>query len=164
MAEPSPDSVVVRTVGPLITAVIGGLIGWLPGGSTGVIGSSLTALLTIAGSVSGLVFAILYRRYIGVLGAGAKRKGSAEREAYNRLRESLSGGNLAARLYADQLSAFLDAVDRFFGDAGMADRTLFPHAFGLKAPAPLWTAPAFDRCLWLAFLYPIATVFMMWAV
>jgi hypothetical protein len=24
------------------------------------------------------------------------------------------------------------AVDRFFGDAGKADQTLFPHAFGLK--------------------------------
>jgi hypothetical protein len=148
----------------LITAVIGGLIVWLPGGSTGVIGSSLTALLTIAGGVSGLVFGILYRRYIGVLGAGVKRKGSAERKAYDRLRKSLSGGNCAARLYADWLSAFLDAIDRFFGDAGMADRTLFPRAFGLRTPAPLWTAAAFDRCLLLAVIYPIATVGIVWAV
>jgi hypothetical protein len=35
----------------------------------------------------------------------------------------------------------------------MADRTLFPHAFGLKKAAPLWTAPAFDRCLLLALIY-----------
>jgi hypothetical protein len=41
--------------------MLGGLIGWLPGGSTDITGSALTALLTIAGSVSGLVFAILYR-------------------------------------------------------------------------------------------------------
>jgi hypothetical protein len=42
-------------------------------------------------------------------------------------------------------------LERFFGDAGMADRTLFPRVFGLKKPAPLWTAPSFDRCLaiWL---------------
>jgi hypothetical protein len=143
-----------ETIGPLIVTV---LIGWLPGGSTGV-------LLTIAGSVSGLVFTILYQRYVAVLGAGAKRKGSTEREAYDRLRESLSGGNLAARLYADRLKAFLDAVDRFFGDAGMADRTLFPRAFGLRTPAPLWTAAALDRCLLLALVYPIATVVMIWAV
>jgi hypothetical protein len=59
---------------------------------------------------------------------------------------------------ADRLTQFLDWIDRFFGDAGMADRTLFPRAFGLETPAPLWTAPAFDRCLLLASIYPIATI------
>jgi hypothetical protein len=46
----------------------------------------------------------------------------------------------------------------------MADRTLFPHAFGLKTPAPLWTAPAFDRCLLLALIYPVVTIFVIWAI
>jgi len=46
----------------------------------------------------------------------------------------------------------------------MADRTLFPLAFGPKKAAPLWTAPAFDRCLLLALLYPIATIFAIWAI
>lgn len=41
----------------------------------------------------------------------------------------------------------------------MADRALFPRAFGLRTPASLWTAPAFDRCLFLALLYPV-----IWAV
>jgi hypothetical protein len=80
------------------------------------------------------------------------------------LRKSLRGGNIAARLYVDWMSTSLDAVDRFFGDAGMADQTLFPGAFGLKTPAPLWTAPAFDRCLLLALIYPIVTIFIIWAV
>jgi hypothetical protein len=70
------------------------------------------------------------------------------------LRESTQGGNIAARLYADWPTKFLDGVDRFFGDASMAERTLFPRAFGLKKPAPLWTAPGvgalvrwvFPRC------------------
>jgi hypothetical protein len=62
------------------------------------------------------------------------------------------------------LTRFLDAVDHFFRDAGKADQTLFPHAFGLKAPAPLWTAPAFDRCLSLALMYPIAVIFIIWGV
>ena len=50
------------------------------------------------------------------------------------------------------------------GDAGMADRTLFPHAFGLRMPAALWTSPAFDRCILLASIYPIVTILLIWAV
>jgi len=76
----------------------------------------------------------------------------------------LRGGNIAARLYADRLTKFLDAVDRFFGDAGRVDGTLFTRAFRLKTPAPLWTAPAFDRCLLLALIYPCATILIIWAV
>jgi ABC-type uncharacterized transport system permease subunit len=44
----------------------------------------------------------------------------------------------------------------------MADRSLFPYAFGLKTPAPSWTAPALDRCLLLALIYPIAAIFLIW--
>jgi len=123
------------------------------------LGASLAALFVAAG---GLAFALLNSRYFGILGAGSI--GSLELEAYDNLRESLSGGNLAARLYADWLKAFLDAVDQCFGDVGKADGTLFPHAFGLRTPAPLWTAPAFDRCLTMALIYPIATIFIIWAI
>jgi len=131
MADASPDSVIVKTIGPFIGTAIGTLIGWLTGGSTGGIGSVLTALLAVVGGIGGLVFSLIYKRYVGVLAAGGSRKGSPARQAYDHLRESLSGGNLVARLYADRLRAFLDAVDRFFGDAGQADGTLFPHAFWL---------------------------------
>jgi hypothetical protein len=164
MAEPSPDKIVVGAIGPLITTVVGAAIGWLPGGLTGAIGQSLTNLLTAAGALSGLAFSLMYKRYIGVLEAGAEPKGSPERKAYDALRRSLRGGNIAARRYADWLTKFLNAVDRFFGDAGKADQTLFPRAFGLKTRAPLWTAPAFDRCLFLALVYPLATISIIWAV
>jgi len=163
MAEPSPDKIVIGTIGPLITSVIGAAIAWLSGGAD-VTGRPLTVLLAAVGGISGLVSSLMYKRYLGVLGAGGGRKGSPARDAYEALRAGLSGGNLASRLYADRLTKFLDAVDRFFGDAGKADQTLFPRAFGLKTPAPLWTAPAFDRCLLLAFIYPITTVFIVWAV
>jgi hypothetical protein len=106
----------------------------------------------------------VFRYYIGVLGQGAQPEGSLERKDYDALRASLTGGNLAARLYAGRLTKFLDAVDRFFGDAGMANRSAFPHAFGLKTPAPLWTPRAFDRCLFLALVYPVVTIFIIWAV
>ncbi len=114
-----------------------------------------------------LCFAIVlvaYRYYLGLLAQGAAPEGSEERQDYDKLRVSLKGGNLAARLYAKWLTAFLDGVERFFGDAGMVDRTLLPRAFGLKTPASLWTAPAFDRCLLLALIYPIVTIFLIWAV
>ena len=61
MAEPSPDKIVVNTIGPLITSVIGAAIGWLPGGLTGAIGSSLTVLLAAVGGISGLVFSLMYQ-------------------------------------------------------------------------------------------------------
>jgi hypothetical protein len=66
MAEPSPDSVVVRTIGPLITTVTGAVIGWLPGGLTGAIGSPLTVLLAAVGDLQrsrcGCPCSISYRR------------------------------------------------------------------------------------------------------
>jgi hypothetical protein len=110
------------------------------------IGPAQTALYWVAGLCI-LAAPFIYKYYLGVLAQGAAPEGSLERQDYDRLRAGLAGGNLAARLYAKWLTDFLNGIERFFGDAGMADRTLFPRAFGLKKPAPLWTAPAFDRCL-----------------
>ena len=109
-----------------------------------------------------MVFGLIYRRYLGILGADRRRP--AERQAYDALRSSLAAGNMASRLYAERLAQFLDWVDRFFRDASLAGRTLFPRAFGLRTPAPLWTAPAFNRCLLLAFIYPIGMIFVIWTV
>src|SRR5215469_7572795 len=139
-----------------MTAAVGELLTWVTSGS------SLAALSKVLFAACALLFGLVYRRYIGILGADRRRP--AERQAYDGLRNSLSKGNLASRLYAERLTRFLDWIERFFGDAEIADRTLFPHAFGLRTPAPLWTAPAFDRCLLLALLYPVATIFAIWAV
>jgi hypothetical protein len=134
-----------------VTGVGSAVLDWVTGGS------ALTALGRVSLGVCALVFGLIYRRYLGILGADRRRP--AERQAYDALRESLAEGNTAARLYTDRLTRFLNWIDQFFGDAGMADRTLFPHAFGLRTPAPLWTAPALDRCLLLALFYPILTIF-----
>src|SRR5262249_42234407 len=40
---------VINAIGPLITTVIGAVIGWLPGGLTGAIGAPLTVLLAVGG-------------------------------------------------------------------------------------------------------------------
>lgn len=117
-----------------------------------------SALLSGAGFVAGVAFLQVYKRYAAILTRG----GPDEVAAYNALRRRLAQGGRPARIYAERLRVALDAVDHFFGDASMADRTLWPHVFWLHTRAPLWTAPAFDRCLQLALLYPIVTIFIIW--
>jgi hypothetical protein len=74
-------------------------------------GSALAALGKVSLAVCALIFGLLYRRYLGILGADQRKP--AERKAYDALRESLSEGNMAARLYAERLTRFLNRVDRF---------------------------------------------------
>ncbi len=104
----------------------------------------------------------VFRYYVGLVGQESQPESSLERQFYEKLRASLAGDNPAARLYAQWLTKFLDWIERFCGDVGMADRTLFPRFFWLTKPAPLWTAPALDRCLLIAVIYPVATIFLIW--
>ena len=119
---------------------------------------ALAKLLAAGGFVVGVAFALTLRRYAVII----TRRGPHERTAYDALRRSLIEGGAPARIYSERLRKVLDAVDSFFGDAGGADRTLWPRAFGLRTSAPLWTAPAFDRCLLLALLYPIGVIMFAW--
>jgi hypothetical protein len=162
MAEKSDESAVGKYLGAPIGGAFTALLTWATAGWTGALTPALVSLLAVAGGVCGLVLTLLYRRYLGIL--GANRRVLAERQAYDVLRSSLAQRNIGARLYAVRLTTSLDWIDRFFGDAGMPDRTLFPHAFGVRTPVPLWTASAFDRCLLLALLYPIFTIFVIWTV
>jgi hypothetical protein len=81
-------------------------------------------------------------------------EGSLERQEYDKLRASVAGGNFAAP-YAKWLTGLLDWSERFFGDKGTEGQ----RGIWLKKPAPLWTAPALDRCLLLA-----STIFVVWAI
>jgi hypothetical protein len=143
---------------------IGSLVG---AASTGLLGEQfghpIAVLSGLVGAVGGFGCSLLYHRYVAILGAGGRPKSSRERQTYERLRTNLTEGNLATRLYIRWLSATLSAVARFFGDAEKAKETLFPHAFGLRGPAvPLWTATAFDRCMLIALIYPVVTIFLFW--
>jgi hypothetical protein len=162
MAEGTAQGAMGKYLGVPISGALAALVTWATAGWTGAIGSALVSLLAILAGICGLALTLYYRRQLAVL--GANRRIAAERQAYDALRNSLAKGNMAARLYAERLTRFLDWIDRFFGDAGIADRTLFPHAFGLRTPAPLWTAPAFDRCLVLALIYPLVMIFGIWAI
>jgi hypothetical protein len=154
----------VKAVGDAISDLLELGLTQLTGGTTGPELQALRDLLKILEGGTALAFLLMWARYIGVLAAGGKPKGSPERGAYDTLRAKLAEGSTPARVYERALSAFLDWTEDFFGDRDMAERTLFPHAFGLKTPVPLWTAPAFDRCLLLALIYPIAAIFLIWAI
>jgi hypothetical protein len=147
----------LSSLGDTVKAIFNGIAGFAPEGP-------LRTAVYVVYALCAAIAPLIYKYYLGVLAQGAKPEGSIERLDYDRLRASLKGGSLAARLYAKWLTNFLDWIEKFFGDAGMAHRTLFPHAFGLKTPAPLWTAPSFDRCLLLALIYPIAGIYTVWAI
>ncbi len=132
MAEASSESAVGKFIGAPISAALTALGTWLTAGANGAVSQAMASLLAFVGGICALALTLYYRRQLAVL--GANRRVPAERQAYDALRNSLAEGNMAARLYARRLTAFLDAVDRFFEDAGKADHTLFPHAFGLKMP------------------------------
>jgi hypothetical protein len=137
MSDEFSESDIAKIIGHPIMVALGAALAWLTAGRSPAIGSALATLLSIVGGIAFLAFSLMYRRYLGILGAGGDPKESPACESYVKLRESLAEGGLAANLYACRLKGFLGGVDRFFGDAGMANRTLFPHAFGLKTPAPL---------------------------
>lgn len=152
----------LRILGPALAGLVGAFATWLLVRSA-ALGATETLLLVGVG-IGCAAMPVAYNYYLGVLAQGTAPPGSVERCDYDRLRASLEGDKLAARLYTKWLRKMLDWVERFFGDAGMADRSLFPHAFGLTVPAPLWTAPAFDRCLFLSLIYPVVTIVSIWAM
>ncbi len=128
------------------------------------LGPAGAALIWTLVWVMGAALALIFARYVGVLGAGDAAEGSLERRAYDNLRSSLQEGGVPTRVYGQLLTAFLNRVDRLFGDDDKADLSLFPHFFGMRGAYPLWTAAAFDRCLLLSLLYPIVSIFVIWAI
>jgi hypothetical protein len=156
--KPALDALFAAVFAAVLGVILAPLWNDFWAGKMPAVGAPLVTLIGsfILAGIAAFGFAVLH--YFGLLGAAAEPVGTRERSGYDALRQRI------ARDYARRLEVFLDAVDRFFDDAKMADQTLFPHAFGLRNPAPLWTAPAFDRCLLLAFFYLTATIVVIWAV
>ncbi|MGD0762693.1 MAG: hypothetical protein ABR929_05790 [Roseiarcus sp.] len=103
-------------------------------------------------------------RYYVVLGGAEERRGSKERERYDGLRARLAAGGTPALVYNRVLEYALDRVDRLFRDAGRADQSWFIRLTGWDAKGARWTAEAYDTCLLLALVYPIAAVLVVWAI
>jgi len=55
MAEGSPDSIVVKTIGPMIGGAIGGLLTWLTTGLPGWLSSTIASLQSVGGAILGHV-------------------------------------------------------------------------------------------------------------
>ena len=66
---------------------LGAALAWVTAGRSPAIGSALAALFSIAGG-GFLAFSLMYRRFLGILGAGGDPAGSPECESYVKLRES----------------------------------------------------------------------------
>ena len=158
MSQDNDTTASVSGLRKLLPGGVGALLTWLLG-QWGNLNPGLLVLVVVAAAVGSIAFQMTRQRYVAIL----TRKGPDARNAYELLRRSLAVGGLAASTYARWLKTMLGWVDTFFGDASMADRTLFPHAFGLRERAPLWTASAFDRCLLLALIYPVVTILIFWA-
>ena len=164
MSDQSAGGFVAKAIGFVISGAIAA-VPWLTAGWSGIIGSVLTIGLTALCVIGGPASFLVYRRYLGILAASEKPRGSLLRQAYLTLRDTLLGGNLAARLYRSLLTCLLDRLDRYLADADTTTTAwFFPQWLRLKTPKPLWTSAAFDRCLLLALIYPVATVFILWAI
>jgi hypothetical protein len=116
-----PDDPVKNIVGPAFAALTGAIL-------TGLALLTFHFADTIGWALAGLIWLVEvifvgwlianFIRYFEILGAGADSIGSRKRQAYAALRDDLQKGGRPAVLYSRWLPLFLDAIDRFFGDAG----------------------------------------------
>lgn len=129
----------------------------------GIFSSDILSLLCLC------LFAVLtggylaFRHYHDILTA-AGHEGSPRHKAYERLRASLTDGGNPAQLYAQWLERAMQAVERGFGEKTPEKPTFIQRAIGLHKSAALWTAPALDRCILFAFIYPQAFLILGWVV
>jgi hypothetical protein len=100
--------------------------------------------------------------YWEILCGADEPRDSRDRADFDALLCELQSGGTPAKVYREWLTKALDRVDAFFGDAGRNDKSWFARALGLETHGARWTAPAFDRCLLLALVYPIFTIYLIW--
>ena len=98
--------------------------------------------------------------YYFVLGGGDEPPFSSWRREFESLRESPGGFNA---LYARYLTRALDGLDLFLGDAETDEVARLARASGTPPKvSQCWSALAYDKCLLLALIYPLLTMFAVW--
>jgi hypothetical protein len=132
---------------------------------TAVLGERTTYLTELSlGTITLLFTLVAAHYYFLVLPGGNEPIGSLERKRFDDLKIDLARGGTPARIYSEGLTKTLCTVEKFFGDAGKTNGPRVGAFFGLQKARPLWTAPAFDRCILLALIYPIVTIFLVWVI
>jgi hypothetical protein len=144
--------VAVNALGGIVAGLVVAAILWAGSHWTASVNPALGWASLLASVCVGLAMGVVFVRYSMVLACGD----TDARASYGRLRRRLEAGGLSAETYRRRLLAFLNWTDRFFGDA--------PSAEAVSARPPLWTAPAYDRCLLLALVYPVMTILLVWTV
>jgi hypothetical protein len=116
--------------------------------------------------VAGTLWSMFSRfgHYLKILSGAERPQGSSERLEYDEFWTRRLQIGTPASLYADRLQKALDAVDHFFGDYGPPKQTLFTRLFALRRPGHIWTAPALDRCILLAYIYPVVAILFIWVI
>ena len=94
------------------------------------------ALAMIIAYVFSYNYSVIFREY------GLESADADERAVFDGLKSRLAAGGRFMSVYNDLITRTLDRVDRFFGDADPAVKTLWPGAFGFKGNKPFWTVRA----------------------
>ncbi len=159
-------NLVLGAVSTFLGAVFFSVVVWLLEPLLAILPFWLNAIMGVS-----IVIALPYLGYV-VVRLGGCSVGSEHRAWYERFRFGFLTDNYNGR-YASGMGKAIVAIDRFFGDASDVRELdeakprplgLFPKAFGLKVPAPLWTAASYDRSLLLAFLYPPLAMLVFWTI
>ena len=153
--EPIAD---VKPVAAILTVLLSGL-------SIGI--ASFLILFGIIGSVTaaaaGTILGGATAYYLRIFNSyGLESATPEQRQKFDSFKAQLEAGGRVSVIYERTLTRALNAVDRFFGDADPAVKTLWPGAFGFTGQAPFWTAPSYDRCLLIALIYPLVMIYAVW--
>ena len=119
-------------------------------------------VLCLAGALWGLFSR--FGHYLKILSGAEHPTGTPKRKIYDQFLANRLRGGTPVSVYADRLNRSLSQVDRFFGDCNKAMETPVTRLFGLRTPAHVWTAPALERCILLAYVYPQLAILFVWLI
>ena len=156
MEEPSSDDLHVDVaVGVLFPAVIALLALFTP-----EIAQALGWFFVSVTWICVVWFAMSFLRLNFALRSYAARN-SPEGIRLAQLRADLEEGGKADIVYRRWLEACLHKLEKFFGErsAPAKNSPLF-----LREYHPIWTEPGLDRCFYLALVYPVMTILIVWTL
>jgi len=129
----------------------------------GILASPVPNAAKLPATAACAVFFLMFAVYLYKLRGADEPPGSPARREFDLFHENLELGFGFNDWYARSLTRVLDSLDRFFRDADKEEvAKLARFAAAPPKVAQCWSAPAYDKCLALALLYPLATMFLVW--